>query len=192
MNARHLAGFLHQVLDPRPRQSTSSFRVEGPDLAGRAFRGDIVPEFTVVAHSSPSSGAAERLRLALIDGAARLQSDSWRLSSPVALIATPAGLEGHFATFLAWATRAGDQEQEWMAGYLRRGRVTWELLASAAVSEPLPDLLASVALDLVNREAPAFDSSLWHLLPVADDLPVPMWLDATLGADPLGAELAVA
>ena len=191
VNARHLAGFLHQVLDPRPRQPIS-FRVAGPDVAGRAFRGDQIPELTVVAHSSASSKAAERLRLALIDGAARLQSDAWRLTSPVELLETPANLDGEIATFLTWATRAADGEWAWAAGYLRRGRVTWELLASAAPGTPSVDLVTAVAIDLVSRDLPTPESSLWDLLPVAADLPVPMQLDATLGADPFATELVAA
>ena len=191
MNARQLTGFLHGLLESRPRQSTS-FRVEGPDVAGRAFRDQSLRELTVVAHSSQSSRAAERLRVALIDGAARLQSDSCQLASHVELLPTPVDLAMHSVTFLAWTTRAMQMERSWVAAYLRRGRVTWELLASASTPVSLVDVVAAVSLDLVSRDLSADNSSLWSLLPVGAELPVPMWLDATLGADPLDVEFAVA
>lgn len=184
MNVRHLTGFLHDLLEPR-HQRAPSFRVSGPTIAGRAFRGRHPRELTVVAHSSASSQAAERLRLSLIDGAARLQSDAWSLSDPVVAIQLPESLSDHPATMLRWATRNDTQEFHWTAAWVRRGRVTWEVLAMDDRDRNLDGVVGQTSVDLLTREPEVTDRSLWDLIPMATDLPIPMYLDASLGDDPL-------
>jgi hypothetical protein len=183
MNARHLTGLLHDLLEPRHRQP-ASFRVEGPELAGRAFRGDGPHDVTTVAHSSPSSRAAERLRLALIEGAARLQDDAGVFTSPVEALPMPAELAACPGTLLTWVTHSPYEERRWVGGYVRRGRVTWEVLASGARDLPLDDFVVQVVNDLISREPEMEHGSLWDLLPLPAELPGPMVHEASLGSDP--------
>jgi hypothetical protein len=184
MNRRHLTGFLHDLLEPRHHHAPS-FRVSGPAIAGRAFRGRHPRELTVVAHSSPSSQAAERLRLSLIDGAARLQSDTWTLADPVVAVQVPESLIDHPATLLRWSTSSHTLRLHWTAAWVRRGRVTWEVLAMDEDDRNLEGVVGQMAVDLMTREPEATNRSLWDVIPLATDLPVPMYLDASLGDDPL-------
>ncbi|HYJ12190.1 MAG TPA: hypothetical protein VEW66_01270 [Thermomicrobiales bacterium] len=183
MNTRQLTGFLYDLLEPR-QHDVPSFRVTGPSIAGRAFRGQHPHELTIVAHSSASSQAAERLRLALIDGAARLQVDAWSLATPVVAVDLPASLVGQPATMLRWTTKNRTQQLHWTAAWVRRGRVTWEVLAMDDRDPHLEAVVGQTAVDLMTDEPHSIDRSLWDLLPQARDLPVPMYLDASLCDDP--------
>jgi hypothetical protein len=191
MNARRVTGLLSHLLEPcAPRPQ--SFRVAGPNIAGRAFRGTDLTALTVMAHASSSSASAERLRMALIDGAARVQSDLGVMSSQVEAMPTPTVFGTHPATVLTWATWTATEHQVWVAGYLRRGRVTWEVLA-ASVEPTLPQaVVTSVALDVLTREPHSTAGSLWDLLPTAVDLPLVMTLDAVLGEEPVPTSMLVA
>ena len=132
MNTRQLTGFLQDLLEPL-HHDCSSFRVAGPTLAGRAFRGNHPRELTVVAHSSASSQAAERLRLALIDGAGRLQADAWSVATPVAAVDLPPALIDHPATMLRWVTRTPTRELYWTAAWVR----TASLISSRSLAGKL-------------------------------------------------------
>jgi hypothetical protein len=184
MNTRHLTGFLHDLLEPRHHHAPS-FHVSGPTIAGRAFRGQHPRELTVVAHSSASSREAERLRLSLIDGAGRLQDGPRSLVSPVVAVDLPADLVDQPATMLRWTTRSHLRVDHWTAAWIRRGRVTWEVLAMDEDDPDLEGVVGQVAIDLMLREPQSTELSLWDLLPLAPDLPVPMHLDESLGEDPL-------
>jgi hypothetical protein len=185
MDRRHIATRFIPWLVP-VRHRPQSFRAIGPRMAGRAFSGlDATPHYlTVIAWNERSSFAAENRRLALLEDAGRTSPGMGVNVSTVRGHALPADLDHIAGSVISWATTGGNLTANWAAGYFRRGRVTWEIVASGRDIERLVRVVIDPMADLSRREplvpdAEGVAGSLWDLLPVASDFGAEMTLEAT-------------
>lgn len=195
MNRRSLLTVASNLFAFHAAPAASARPVNVPEgLAGRAFTdmaGASAAYLTVIVRRAPSALAAERTRLALLSQAGDIEPGMHVRATRVTGRALPEHLaqEPGASSLVAWDTVAESAaaRTRWVAGYFRRGDLTWEIIATGTDAEALARLVTGLATDLMARDASEpsgqWTGGLWSLLPLETELPAPLRLETVFDND---------